>query len=106
MPVVTFIHPDGTRQQCRVARGQSVMDAALDNDVPGIRAQCGGGCTCATCHCYVLSPAVDALPLPHPDEVEMLAYVWQPRPNSRLACQLRLDGALTEIVVAVPAEQA
>lgn len=106
MPVVTFIHPDGTRQQCRVARGQSVMDAALDNGVPGILAQCGGGCTCATCHCYVLSPAIEALPPPHPDEVDMLAYVWEPHANSRLACQLRLEGALTEIVVEVPAQQA
>lgn len=106
MPVVTFIRPDGSSQRCQIAHGESVMDAALDHGVPGIRAQCGGGCTCATCHCYVLSPAAHALPPPHPDEVDMLAYVWQPQANSRLACQLRLDGALTEIVVEVPARQA
>ncbi|MFU8816259.1 MAG: 2Fe-2S iron-sulfur cluster-binding protein [Pseudomonadales bacterium] len=106
MPQVTYVQPDGTRRTCPVAVGDTVMDGALDNAVPGIIAQCGGGCTCATCHCYVLSPALCSLPPPHPDELEMLEYVWERRANSRLACQVRLDQGVSHVVVAVPAQQA
>jgi ferredoxin, 2Fe-2S len=106
MPKVTFIQPDGTSITVTVAAGASVMDAALDHQVPGIRAQCGGACTCATCHCYVIEPAPEALPHPHPDELEMLDYVWQRRPNSRLACQVRARILDSTIVVEVPERQA
>lgn len=106
MPEVTYVQPDGTRITCDVRHGESVMDGALDNHIPGIIAQCGGGCTCATCHCYVPEPYWSRLPPPHPDEREMLEYVWQPRPDSRLACQLFPDPSLDGLVVEVPARQA
>lgn len=106
MPQVTYVYADGTRSTCQVAVGDTVMDGAVDNAIPGIIAQCGGGCTCATCHCYVLAPALESLPPPHPDELEMLEYVWERRDNSRLACQVRLDEGVGTVEVEVPAQQA
>lgn len=103
---VTFVQTDGRRQVCRVRPGETVLDAALDNGVPGIVGQCGGGCTCATCHCYVAEPFRRHLPPPHPDESEMLAYVWHPGPGSRLACQIPMSAELDGLVVTVPASQA
>jgi len=106
MPEVTYVQPDGSRITCSVAPGESVLDGALDNAVPGILGQCGGGCTCATCHCYVAEPYLALLPPPDRDELDILAYVWEPRPNSRLACQIRLENGVQRIEVTVPAEQA
>lgn len=106
MPQVTYVQSDGSRTTCAVTVGETVMDGALDNGIPGIIAQCGGGCTCATCHCYLLEPQPSALPPPHPDELEMLDYVWGRRPNSRLACQIRLPESVAVVVVEVPAQQA
>jgi 2Fe-2S ferredoxin len=105
MVKVTYVQPDGACRTCQVAPGDSVMDGALDNGIPGIIAQCGGACTCATCHCYVREPFYGRLPAPHPDESEMLEYVPGRRRNSRLSCQVRLDAALDGLVVDVPARQ-
>jgi ferredoxin, 2Fe-2S len=105
MPQVTYVQPDGSTRTCLLKAGESVMDGALDNDVPGIRAQCGGGCTCATCHCYVLEPDPGVLPPPHQDELDLLEYVADRRSNSRLACQIRVSAGLDALVVAVPARQ-
>jgi 2Fe-2S ferredoxin len=106
MPAVTFLLADGRRQVVHEAIGRSVMDAALDHGVPGIRAQCGGGCTCCTCHCYVVGGWRDRFPPPVEDEAALLEYAWQPRPESRLACQLRLTAAHDGLVIEVPAQQA
>ncbi len=102
---VTFELPDGSEQRCRAAAGETLMDAALDNGVPGIVAQCGGGCTCCTCHCWVLSPWLEQLPAPHRDERDMLEYAWGACRRSRLACQVTLVEALDGIRVQVPAQQ-
>jgi 2Fe-2S ferredoxin len=85
--------------------GDTVMDGALDNNIPGILGQCGGGCTCSTCHCYVEPPWQARLPPPHPDELELLAYAVDRRPSSRLSCQLRLTEALDGLVVSLPERQ-
>lgn len=106
MPTVIYVQSDGTRTRCELASGDSVMDGALDNDIPGIVAQCGGGCTCATCHCYVHEPFLSRLPPPHPDELDMLEYVWQRRPGSRLSCQVIPDAGTDGMVVTIPAGQA
>jgi ferredoxin, 2Fe-2S len=106
MPQVTYVQPDGSRSTCSLSAGESVMDGALDNGIPGIIAQCDGGCTCATCHCYVLEPAAALLPPPHQYELDMLDYVWERRVNSRLSCQLRVGEGLDDWVVEVPAQQA
>lgn len=81
------------------------MDAALDNQIPGIKAQCGGAITCSTCHCYVDEDWLDRVPPPVDDEVVMLEFVWQPRKNSRLCCQLVMDASLDGIVVRIPEKQ-
>ena len=83
---------------CDVREGETVLDAALDNAAPGIIGRCGGAATCLTCHCYVQSvegllTPVDAL------EEEVLEYVYDREPDSRLACQIRLSGELRAVVV-------
>ena len=85
---VTFIHPDGRRETHPIQAGYTVMDAALDNGVAGIEAQCGGGCTCSTCHCYVEPNWFTRLPPPIQDELDLLEYVYERAPNSRLSLSL------------------
>ena len=82
------------------------MDAALDNQVPGIKAQCGGAITCSTCHCYVDEAWIGRITAPSDDETIMLEYVWQPRKNSRLSCQVVIEEALDGIVIHLPQKQA
>jgi len=78
------------------------MDCALDNGVPGIAGQCGGGCTCGTCHCYVADAWVDRVPAPEADELELLEYLPGRRPESRLACRIALDPTLDGLTVRIP----
>ena len=104
--LVTYVQPDGSPTTCEIQVGESVMDGALDHGVPGIIGQCGGGCTCATCHCYVRPPFHERLAPPDADERELLEYVWQPRANSRLACRIFPDEGLSGLIVDVPAHQA
>lgn len=106
MPQVTYVQPDGSCTVCQLANGESLLDGALDNAVPGIIGQCGGGCTCATCHCYVPLRFAGRLPPAEGDEVELLEYVWQRRPESRLACQIFVDDSHDGLEVEVPAKQA
>ena len=106
MTKVTFEHPDGTRETHAAVPGETVMDCALDHGVAGIKAQCGGACTCVTCHCYVEASWFAKLRAPRADELEMLEYVWARRDNSRLACQIVLDDACDGIVVRIPRRQA
>jgi 2Fe-2S ferredoxin len=103
---VTFVHPDGSRETHLAVAGETVMDCALDHGVVGIRAQCGGACTCVTCHCYVESPWAERLVQPRADELEMLEYAWARESNSRLACQVVLDETYTGIVIRIPRQQA
>jgi 2Fe-2S ferredoxin len=105
MPKVTFRQPDGQEETCDVAAGSTVMDGAIDHHVPGIRAQCGGACVCATCHCYVDADWLARLAPPERNESEMLDYVWEPRTGSRLSCQIVMTEALDGLVVEVPERQ-
>ncbi len=105
MPQVTFIEPSGNEVQIDVTNGWSLMQAATSNGVEGMEAECGGSCACATCHCYVedhqdkLSPAAET-------ELEMLENVAsERRPNSRLACQIKMSNELAGMVVRLPATQ-
>ena len=102
---ITFVQPDGGEQVVTAPCGDSLMDAALDNGVRGIVAQCGGGCTCCTCHCWLRTPWDEAAAPPHADELELLAYAPGRADNSRLACQVELAQNLDGMVVDVPAEQ-
>ena len=104
-PEIVFVHPDGRRETHTVAPGETVMDCALDNGVAGIVAQCGGGCTCSTCHCYVDEPWLALLPEMIDDERALLEYVWEWRHDSRLSCQIFVTEALDGIVVRLPEHQ-
>ena len=105
MPKVTFVQADGWRKTCEAGAAATVMDCALDNGVAGILAQCGGGCTCATCHCFIQDPWLGRLDPPGREEVELLFYLNQRRPTSRLACQIWLLEELDGLEVHLPAHQ-
>jgi 2Fe-2S ferredoxin len=102
---VTYVAPDGRRFSVELAIGDTLMDGALDNNIPGIIGQCGGGCTCVTCHCYVDSPWFERLPEPHPDEAELLPFAEEVAADSRLACQIRMTEDLDGITVRLPVRQ-
>ncbi|TDH64486.1 (2Fe-2S)-binding protein [Dankookia rubra] len=89
MPSITFIHPDGRRQEIEADDGSSVMQAAIAEGLEEILAECGGNCMCATCHVYVIEDSAGALPPPTQDEDALLdGTAAERRPNSRLSCQL------------------
>lgn len=105
--MVNFVLASGERLSFPAGPGDTLLDVALDNNVPGIHGQCGGGCTCCTCHCYIGQSWLTRVNPPHPDELDMLAYAWQRKPSSRLACQVELTATadLNGITVTIPAQQ-
>lgn len=105
MVKVTYIEPDGTSRVVEADTGASVMETAVDNDIEGIVAECGGGCSCATCHVYVDEAWLGKLPPPEPQEDGMLDCVLDRHGNSRLSCQIELTDELDGLVVSVPEEQ-
>lgn len=105
MPTVVFIEHSGARHEVEAPLDKSLMQVALDHSVPGILGDCGGSCSCATCHAYVDERWIPALPQRSETEVFMLEGVPDLRPNSRLCCQIRMKAELEGIVVRLPAEQ-
>lgn len=106
MSKITYLLADGSRHEIDAEDGESVMLAAIRNNVPGIEAECGGCLSCATCHVYVKDGPVDQLPERGEDEDDMLEGVAsERRPESRLSCQLTVDGSLDGLVVEVPETQ-
>jgi ferredoxin, 2Fe-2S len=106
MPQVTYILPDGSRRDIEVPAGESVMEAAVRNNIRGIAADCGGFCSCATCHVYVAEQDLPRLAPQEPDELELLPLVAAPRlPNSRLSCQIFIDQSLAGLTVRIPDRQ-
>ena len=83
---VVFVQPDGHRDEVQAPVGDSLMDAAVDNGVAGIIGQCGGGCTCCTCHCWVDASWVEKLAKPHRDEVDL----WHTQLGLRTIAALRV----------------
>ena len=106
MPQVVFIDHQGADVRVEIPVGKSLMQAALDNGVAGILGDCGGACSCATCHGYVDEPWVGKLPARSETETFMLEGVPEPRETSRLCCQIRMTQDLDGIVVRLPEEQA
>lgn len=98
MPKIVFIEFNGTEHTVDAEVGKSVMQVATDNMVPGIMADCGGSCTCATCHAYVDAQWIGKMPGRSEDEEAMLEGALDPQDNSRLTCQVTvtedLDGAI------------
>lgn len=105
MPKVTFIAADGTRTDVEAANGLTLMQAAVNNGIPGIVAECGGACSCATCHVHVAKEWYDRLPAPEGMEKEMIEFVMEPQPTSRLSCQIKLNDTLDGLVVHTPKSQ-
>ena len=105
MPKVFFEQPDGRIDEVDARSGESLMEAAVDNDIRGIVAECGGACSCATCHVYVDPDWAGRLPPPDPLEDGMLDCVIDRQPTSRLSCQIRVDDSLEGMKVRVPLEQ-
>ncbi|TXS95867.1 2Fe-2S iron-sulfur cluster binding domain-containing protein [Parahaliea maris] len=105
MPSITFISHDGVEKEVHVAPGTSVMQAAIDNAVSGILADCGGACSCATCHCYVDEAWKEKVPAAEDIEAQMLDFVMDPEENSRLSCQIVVSEELDGLIVRLPASQ-
>ena len=105
MPQINFIIFDGSRRTVDVKSGDSVMQAAIKNNVPGIDADCGGACACATCHVYVDQAWVERLAPIGEMEAAMLDFAQVVLPNSRLSCQLEVKDSLDGLVVSLPQSQ-
>jgi len=105
MPRITYIEHDGTEHVVDVKPGLSVMEGAVQNGVPGIEAECGGGCACATCQVYLDPSWADRFPAADEMETEMLSFAPYLQPESRLSCQLRVSDACEGLVVRMPESQ-
>ena len=106
MPVINFLLPDGTTRSVEATAGRSVMEAAIHGNVRGIDAECGGCCSCATCHVYVDESYLPLIPAADEMEDELLQGVAsERRPQSRLSCQLIVSPALDGLTVSVPESQ-
>ncbi|NBB53399.1 2Fe-2S iron-sulfur cluster binding domain-containing protein [Rhizobium sp. CRIBSB] len=105
MPKITYIEFDGTEHAVEVKTGLSVMEGAIRNNVPGIDADCGGACACATCHVYVDEAFQAEAGSPSAMEESMLDFAENVQPNSRLSCQIRVTDALDGLVVRLPQSQ-
>src|SRR5438876_8112875 len=106
MAKITYIDFEGTARTVEGEIGSTVMETAIKNNVPGIEAECGGACSCATCHVYVDPAWLPRLQPPAPDELEMLTgTAAERRPNSRLSCQIPMRPELDGLVVRMPEKQ-
>jgi 2Fe-2S ferredoxin len=106
MPKITFIDHGGTARSVEAETGSTVMEAAIRNSIPGIEAECGGACACATCHVYVADEWTGTVGKPAPMEEDMLDFAFDVRATSRLSCQIRVSAELDGLTVTTPAKQA
>jgi 2Fe-2S ferredoxin len=105
MAKITYIEHDGREHAVEVKNGLSVMEGAIRNNVPGIDADCGGACACATCHVYVDEAFQDVTGKASAMEESMLDFAENVQPNSRLSCQIRVSDDLDGLVVRLPENQ-
>ena len=105
MPKITYIEHNGTRHEVEVKPGMTVMEGARDNGIPGIDADCGGACACATCHVYVDEAFMDKVGEPEEMEQSMLDFAENVQSNSRLSCQITVSDALDGLKVTTPESQ-
>ena len=106
MPKITYIDYEGTARTVEGEIGSTVMETAIKNGIPGIEAECGGACACATCHVHVDEAWRAAVGEPSPMEEDMLDFGYDVRPNSRLSCQIKVTAELDGLVVRTPERQA
>lgn len=105
MAKITFVSATGDSRTVEAEVGSTVMEAAIKNRVKGIEAECGGACSCATCHVYVDAAWADIVGPAKPAEEDMLDFAFDVRPNSRLSCQIPVTEELDGLVVATPTRQ-
>ncbi len=106
MAKITYITHDDQRFEVDAPNGSTVMEMAIKNSVPGIEAECGGACACATCHVYIDDAWKEAVGGPEAMEEDMLDFAWEVQPTSRLSCQVKVSDALDGLVVRIPEKQA
>ena len=106
MPKITYIEHIGKSHTIDIPKGSSVMEGAIQNNIPGIDADCGGGMACATCHVYVKEEWFDKLPKKEDGEEDMIDMAYEPNKFSRLSCQLIVSDELEGLVVNLPEKQA
>ena len=105
MPKITYIEHSGKLHTVEVPKELSVMEGALQNNIPGVDADCGGACACATCHIYVDEKWFDKLPKKADGEQDMLDMAFEPNKFSRLSCQITVADELDGLVVKMPLKQ-
>ena len=105
MPKITYIEDNGKSHVIEVSNGLSIMEGALQNNIPGIDADCGGSCACATCHVYVDEKWFNKLPKKESAEEDMLDMAFEPNKFSRLGCQITVTDKLNGMVVNMPSKQ-
>ena len=106
MTKITYIENNGKVHVIEVANGLSVMEGAVQNDIPGIDADCGGAMACATCHVYVKEEWFYKLPKKEDGEEDMLDMAYEPNKLSRLSCQIIISDELDGLIVSIPKKQA
>jgi len=105
MPKITYITHDKQSHTVEVQNGLTVMEGAVQNDIPGIDADCGGGMACATCHVYVKEEWFDKIPKKEDGEEDMLDMAIEPNKFSRLSCQVLVSDELDGLIVNIPSKQ-
>ena len=105
MAKITYIEHNGKLHTVDVSNGLTVMEGAVQNDIPGIDADCGGGMACATCHVYVKDDWFNKLPSKNEGEDDMIDQAFEPKKNSRLSCQIQVSDNLDGLEVFLPEKQ-
>jgi 2Fe-2S ferredoxin len=105
MVKIIFIDSTGQTREVEGEEGSTVMETALKSSIPGIEAECGGACACATCHVYVDEAWMGKLPKAQSMEEDMLDFAFDVRPNSRLSCQIRVRAEIDGLIVHTPERQ-
>ena len=105
MPKITYIDQKGISQTFNVENGLTVMEGAVQNNVPGIDADCGGSMACATCHVYVEVSWFNKLSAPEDAEKDMIDMAYDPKKNSRLSCQIIVSDEIDGLIVTTPEKQ-
>ncbi len=105
MITINFINSKGIQKSVNAVEGETLMECAKKNDIHEIEADCGGGCSCATCHVYVEKEWIDKIKEPSEMEEDMLDFALNVKDNSRLSCQIKLESDLDGLTVRTPETQ-
>tara|TARA_B100000035_G_scaffold304201_1_gene303663 strand:- start:2062 stop:2382 length:321 start_codon:yes stop_codon:yes gene_type:complete len=105
MAKITYKDNQGNSKTVNVKNGLSVMEGAIQNEIPGIDADCGGSMACATCHVYVKEEWLNKIPKAEDAEVDMIDMAYEPKKNSRLSCQIIVNDELDGLEVTTPEKQ-